>query len=87
MAINQFNDKQQYYKKKYLKYKSKYLALKQLEGGMLDIKIPNPLSGLREKIKENEENDKILNNAKSVFITKDIKTYLANTYIKLLNKL
>ena len=74
-------------KKKYLKYKSKYLALKQLEGGMLDIKIPNPLSGLREKIKENEENDKILNNAKSVFITEDIKTYLANTYIKLLNKL
>lgn len=83
MDINQFDDKQQYYKKKYLKYKSKYLALKQLEGGMLgilDIKISNPLTGLKEKIKENEENDKILDNAKSVFITEDIKTYLANTY-------
>ena len=83
MDINQFDHKQQYYKKKYLKYKSKYLALNQLEGGMLgilDIKIPNPLSGLIEKIKENEENDKILDNAKSVFITEDIKTYLANTY-------
>ena len=80
MDINQFDDKQQYYKKKYLKYKSKYLALKKLEGGFLRIKISNPLSGLREKIKENEENDKILDNAKSVFITEDIKTYLANTY-------
>ena len=80
MDINQLDYKQQYYKKKYLKYKSKYLALKKLEGGFLRIKISNPLSGLREKIKENEENDKILDNAKSVFITEDIKTYLANTY-------
>ena len=80
MDINQLDYKQQYYKKKYLKYKSKYLALKKLEGGFLRIKISNPLSGLREKIKENEENDKILDNAKSVFITEDIIKYLANTY-------
>jgi ribosomal protein S13 len=80
MDINQLDYKQQYYKKKYLKYKSKYLALKKLEGGFLRIKITNPLSGLREKIKENEENDKILDNAKSVFITEDIINYLANTY-------
>jgi hypothetical protein len=83
MDLNQF-DKELYYKKKYLKYKLKYLDLKQQKGGsgsgLLHKKLINSVKNLpqiiNEKAQEYENIDKALKDAKQLFIFENIQNYL-----------
>jgi len=81
MDSNYF-DEELYYKKKYLKYKLKYLDLKQQKGGsLLSInKIINSVNNLpkiiNDKAQEYENRDKALKDAKQLFIFENIKNYI-----------
>jgi hypothetical protein len=80
MDSNYF-DEELYYKKKYLKYKLKYLDLKQQKGGssLVINKIINSVKNpkiINDKAQEYENRDKALKVAKQLFIFENIKNYI-----------